>query len=412
MKKELYDIPNDMPCDIIRDLLPSYADGLTSDATNEAVKVHIANCPDCSKVLADMSEEYRKEASQSDDQAFSSENAEKTPHSTDSLSSACDSDSNIRFSDLPEIDYMKKIRRKGHRNILLAVLAIVLIFIVGILLKLFVIGYAVTDFYGTNIELRSTKSAAEKEVIIRGQFFDSATVYSRYKVKEHDGIKEVIVYGSLPSFVHKSSSFEIVLPLNDESAIEINGETILADGQRISRLANELYAAKNPYIGDMPANSRLAELLSISSKLGSYTNELNTDEPPYGWELKFGDSWQKRIKDKSYAYENNIDPVEKFNEQMRSYACVLLALIDNCDEIRWSYTDANGDTVTESFDLDDTGEFIGFIDSSLLSNLSSYYDGGTGSDNSKGVPFAKYAIKNFSKSALDVQNLLEITGIE
>lgn len=351
-----------LPCDIVRDLLPSYTDGLASAATRSAVNAHLASCPACSEAYTAMSAGACNDASaeRDNDTAFSS-------------SLGCD---------LPEIDYMKKIRKKGRRNILLAVLAIVLIFVIGIFLKLFVIGYTVTDFYGTEVELRpaASDSASEKEVVIRGNFFDSATVYSRYKIKENDGIREVIIYGSLPSFVHKSASFEIVLPLDGETQINVNGETIMPDGQRISRLANELYDAKNPYIGDMPANNALAELLSISSRLGSYTNELQTAQAPYSWELKFGDSWKRRIADNSYAYESSLDPFEKLNDKMRSYACVLLALIDNCGEIKWSYTDNKGDTICESLDLDTANEFL--------------------------------EIKDFGRSALDVQKLLEAVGIE
>ena len=32
---------NKLPCEIIRDLLPSYVDGLTSEVTNEAICEHI-----------------------------------------------------------------------------------------------------------------------------------------------------------------------------------------------------------------------------------------------------------------------------------------------------------------------------------------------------------------------------------
>lgn len=394
MNKKVGNIINDMPCDIIRDLLPSYADGLTSDATNESIKAHVSNCLACNKILADMLGDESENLSENGKEHTGTKNAPDTPVSEFAATSEyMTAESVTRLSELPEIDYLKKIRRKGHRNILLAILAIVLVFAVGILLKLFVIGYAVTDFYGTEVELRSaaasSTSSTEKEVVIRGQFFDSATVYSRYKVKEHGGIREVIVYGSLPSFLHKSSSFEIVLPLDDDSVVEINGETILAGGQRISRLANELYKAKNPYIGDMPANNIPAELLSISSKLGSYTSELQTADTPYSWELKFGDSWNKRIADNSYAYENSLNPFEKLNDKMRSYACVLLALIDNCDEIKWSYTDEHGTTVTESLNSDGADELLGINSSN---------------DN--------YAIKNFANSPLAVQKLLETVGLE
>lgn len=43
-----------MKCEIIRDLLPSYADGLTSRASNEAVEEHLEQCIDCRKYYKEM----------------------------------------------------------------------------------------------------------------------------------------------------------------------------------------------------------------------------------------------------------------------------------------------------------------------------------------------------------------------
>lgn len=386
MNNKVGNIINDLPCDIIQDLLPSYADGLTSDIANESIKAHIANCPDCRKILTDMVGNESEKLSVNGKECTAAETGAAVSDRQAVSLSEFDraepgrTESEARLSELPEIDYMKKIRKKGRRNILLAVLAIVLIFITGIFLKLFVIGYAVHDFYGTAIEVRTAESAAEKELVVKGQFFDSATVFRRYKLEGRGSEKELIIYGALPSFIRDSGSFEIVLPLDGETQIQVNGETILPDGQRISRLANELYKAKNPYIGDMPANNALAELLSISSRLGSYTNELQTAQEPYSWELKFGDSWKRRFALSSYAYENSLTPFEKLNDKMRSYAYVLLALIDNCNEIKWSYTDDKGDTIYESLDLDTANEFL--------------------------------EIKDFGRSALDVQKLPEAVGIE
>ena len=44
-------------CEIIRDLLPGYVDGLTSEYTNEAVKRHLDHCEDCREIHANMVED-------------------------------------------------------------------------------------------------------------------------------------------------------------------------------------------------------------------------------------------------------------------------------------------------------------------------------------------------------------------
>lgn len=105
--------------------------------------------------------------------------------------------------------------------------------------------------------------------------------------------------------------------------LTINGMTVKQDGTIVSRQANELFAAKHPYVGDMSANGRAAQLLGIGNTLGSFKNELQTSAEPYGWTLKF---------------ENSAANSAVFDEQMKGYACVLMALTGNLGEVTWTYT--------------------------------------------------------------------------
>lgn len=45
-----------MKCEIIRDLLPSYIDELTSGESNWEIKEHLKTCPECKKYLEEMKE--------------------------------------------------------------------------------------------------------------------------------------------------------------------------------------------------------------------------------------------------------------------------------------------------------------------------------------------------------------------
>ena len=45
---------NKIPCEVIRDLFPSYIDQLTSPVTNEAIAEHLHTCDACRDVLAAM----------------------------------------------------------------------------------------------------------------------------------------------------------------------------------------------------------------------------------------------------------------------------------------------------------------------------------------------------------------------
>ena len=46
-----------MKCEIIRDLLPLYCDGLCSEASKQEIEAHAAQCEECRAFLAEMKEE-------------------------------------------------------------------------------------------------------------------------------------------------------------------------------------------------------------------------------------------------------------------------------------------------------------------------------------------------------------------
>ena len=47
---------NDLTCEVVQDLLPSYVDGLTSDVSNQAVEQHLKTCESCRKYISEMQE--------------------------------------------------------------------------------------------------------------------------------------------------------------------------------------------------------------------------------------------------------------------------------------------------------------------------------------------------------------------
>ena len=50
-------------CEIIRDLLPSYIDGLTSQESNRLVEEHLESCAECREYLKEMQADLSSEAS-------------------------------------------------------------------------------------------------------------------------------------------------------------------------------------------------------------------------------------------------------------------------------------------------------------------------------------------------------------
>lgn len=79
---------NELSCDVIRDLLPSYAEGLASQETTEAVERHLKDCDKCKKLMS-------------------------------LVISKSDKDK----AGIRDIDYLKTIRKKNQRRVLASILA-------------------------------------------------------------------------------------------------------------------------------------------------------------------------------------------------------------------------------------------------------------------------------------------------
>ena len=111
-----------MKCEIIKDLLPSYIDELTSEVSNEAVKEHLAECESCRSYYEEMKQQEPKMP----------ETAER------------------------EIDYFLRVREETFRKILVAVTAAAVVF--SILLG------AYQNYYGGK-STRSDEVTVELQVI-------------------------------------------------------------------------------------------------------------------------------------------------------------------------------------------------------------------------------------------------------
>lgn len=84
-----------MKCCIVKDLLPGYIDGLTSEETNEEMKMHLENCNSCNTIYRQMTEELPIEIP-----------PEKT-----------------------EIDFLKKLKASMHRKYVIVALSTCVILI-------------------------------------------------------------------------------------------------------------------------------------------------------------------------------------------------------------------------------------------------------------------------------------------
>ena len=285
---------NDLSCEIVRDLLPSYLDGVVCDASKAAVERHIEECPDCRETLRRM----------------------KEPEET-------------APTEEKEIDYLKKVRRRSSRKVT-AILAAVALLAIAAMVRLFYIGYPVDSrVIATAVTVR------DGTVRLTGTLTDSAQSVCRANITQNeDGGVEAQIYAAPAIFSH-SGDFTWEYPTTrDVTSVSVNGLVLWENGESIDWLTARLYEAKNPYVGDMSANANIASLLRVSNRVGSFANELQTDAEPYGWTL---------LLDNPIAAKNE----KSIKEEMQKCSCVLLAEIENLGTVTWKYeTEAGKETFT------------------------------------------------------------------
>lgn len=272
-----------LSCEIVHDLLPSYVDGLTCEATNTAVRAHLASCPKCKQALADMQE----------------------PKCEDVIA---------------EIDYLKAVRRRAKQKITLAVLGAVATVALLLCIWIFAIGFpAPTNSLNYKIEVDGT----DVKLTVTSMNTNRRNTFST--IRERDGVLDVTAWYA-PTRLRGTDLF--CKPYQAKGTIEeirINGQVVWEDQVTISNLASLLFDAKAPYVGDMAANQRVADALGISGLFGPYTNELHTSAQPYGWDLNLQRSF-------------TVEEAEQVRKWMERYSCAMLATIGNLGYVTWNYS--------------------------------------------------------------------------
>ncbi len=92
---------NDLACEVVRDLLPSYIDGLTSPETSALIEAHLKNCEGCRTIHGEMTGREPPKA------------------------------------EAPEVDYLKKVRSSGQRlrrMVVMAGCAVILLAVAAVMI--------------------------------------------------------------------------------------------------------------------------------------------------------------------------------------------------------------------------------------------------------------------------------------
>ena len=302
-----------LSCEIVRDLLPSYAEGLASDVTEKAIKHHLEDCSACLEVLAAM---------QADDKDVAGAISDTI------------SESEVLESETGEIDYLKKVRRRFIAGITICIAAAIVA-----LCGLWAVQYRFNTFSMHTADIESVTDSVSVEnttLEFSGNVKENGRAITGINFVYNEGVVNISAKIT-KKFPWNSGDFdEIFSAPGDIRQVWIAGQLVWENGKAVPENVGRLYSSKNKYVGDIPGNGKVAEALDIFIHSGSWTNELQTSTEPYGWTLKL----QTPV--------NNYAPtITHYEEQMRRDAYMLIALIDNLGYVSWEY-DIDGEDKTKT----------------------------------------------------------------
>lgn len=276
---------NTIPCEVIKDLLPMYVEGLTSEETNRYIETHLEKCEDCASVLRSMKDDALE---------------------TDRVS-----------SDI-EVDFLKKNRNRNRKIVLGSLLAALCLAIMIFAAKTFVVG---TKLHGATA---CNADVTDNQVILSGTVIDSIHGISRISFREENGEVYAETYYVIASPLHSGDFRETYIAEDTVKRVYVDGELIWADGTQLRPMASKLFMSQHPYCGSQVDNARTATAMNIAMMLGPYTNELITSEEPYTWRV---------------IVENELPASysEYIEEDLINCGTAMIACIENLGAVEFEY---------------------------------------------------------------------------
>lgn len=352
----------ELPCAVVEDLLPAYVEGLTSEETRAAVEAHLASCPACAAKRTAMGAEAEPEVEQTETAR--------------------------------EVDYLKTVRRRGRRRVMLAVLATLLVLTAGFAAKVFLIGSPL-DPAGTAV------SAQREDDVLRVQISSAASgnAFWDWTVENQDGVVVITARSVLVSPLFRDGTGTVEVPLEGVTEIWLGeagwGRMIWQEDTEISADAWALYQARTSYVGDASAVGKV--LAAVDTWYGpyiEYTISLQTDQEPYGLTIHFDDITAHMSKD---------SVIRVTDQRMYTLAPTLLALIGNLERVQWTCALSDGTYHTQTVTLEEVDEALpDWIEARNLAHDLISPDNGPDWT----VP---ESIKDYAASPAAVQRLIDLT---
>ena len=301
---------NKIPCEIIRDLLPSYIDELTSEETNTMVKDHLLSCEGCRETAKRMGK------------------AEEI----------------ITEEDEKEIDFLKKSKKKQKRNLFFVIALVAFAYIYITIFGFTITGEEVPYDFIDDCKIEVDGS----EMTISGKLSNLDLNVQDVKIEESNGVVKVsVIRAWLLPFTR--NDFEESLEVDENSSIIpypirevwVGNEIAWANGIQIEPEVARMYNQKTPYVGESYKVQRLLDnAIHCDSYdlLGDYTMELQTEKEPYGITI---------IADNMIATGDK----GNFEDEVKKIATVMIGGIGNLEEVTFVYN-VNG--IESSITIDKT----------------------------------------------------------
>ncbi len=338
-----------LPCAIVRDLLPSYAEGLTEAETTEAVKAHLDGCSNCAARYAAMT---------------GGEAAEQADTGK-------------------EVDYLKTVRKKNQTKIMLAVVLAVALMLWAMAVKAFLIG---SPCDGSGVLFDQTPFVYEDAMFYTFYSTDSGKALFHWNTEMQDGVVNITAREALVSPFHKSGSYTMTVPLKNVREIYLFGKLVWRD-MAIAPEITDLLKFRVPYVGNAAAVGALVDQLLASSAdckwMPRHTLELQTAQEPYGLTIR---------------YEGTLNDTQRVAADQISM--LALALIDNLGSASWTAPEGGGTRPVFS-----SGELSLDIANKRIQRLTGEFNENRGTDWD-----IRESIKDYAQDTYTLQQLCMLIG--
>ena len=298
---------NKIPCEIIKDLLPTYLEELTSAESNDLIKEHLAECESCRKMAECMGGVV--EVASEDDKK--------------------------------ELNFLKKSKKK---TIAITASVIIVAFVVYIIIFNLIgidVGLPVPNDY-----IRITQLEVEGKMLnISGYLDDYDKDIKNLEIYQDNGVVVISVIPSLFN-IHTQNGFneEYIAP-EEIKGVCLMHDYIWYEGEEITGTTAQIYLEQYPYVGDPPVVQHTIDSIGLNKLLGTYELEIHSNKMPYGITLTTNKQFSKEVR-------------EECDTKMKQYAAILIGAIDNLSYVTYQYH-IDGELVTLTFDENDATDFVG-----------------------------------------------------